>query len=113
VCECTSQGDAAPVFCYYVFGHDAPSPGALWQVAAGCTSTRPLRLLGDSDLMAKAMKEISTTLIPVFGTAGFAGHLLRTARGFRACDVRDKQIGVYPTADQGATALLELATDAA
>lgn len=44
---------------------------------------------------------------------GCVGRLLRTAKGFRACDANDKQIGVYETPDPGIAALLERATDAA
>jgi hypothetical protein len=36
--------------------------------------------------------------------------LLRTAKGFRACDANDKEIGCFATADAAAAALLELAT---
>ncbi len=52
-------------------------------------------------------------LIPVHGANGCAGHLLRTAKGFRAFDTHDKEIGLYPTPEAGVTALLELATAAA
>ncbi len=54
-----------------------------------------------------------TPLIPVHGAQGCAGHLLRSAKGFRAFDAHDKEIGVYPTPDAGVAALLELATAAA
>ncbi len=40
---------------------------------------------------------------------GCAGHF-RSARGFRAFDADDKEIGLYPTPDAGVAALLELAT---
>ncbi len=52
-------------------------------------------------------------LIPVHGAQGCAGHLLRTANGFRAFDSEEKEIGVYPTPEAGVAALLELATAAA
>jgi hypothetical protein len=32
---------------------------------------------------------------------GCVGHLLRTAKGFRACDANDKEIGTYPTPEAG------------
>jgi hypothetical protein len=51
--------------------------------------------------------------MPVFGVSGCCGHLLRTARGFRACDANDKEIGVFETPALGIAALLEAATDAA
>ena len=51
-----------------------------------------------------------TPLIPVHGAQGCAGHPIRSARGFRAFDPDDREIGVYPTPDLGAVALLELAT---
>jgi hypothetical protein len=58
--------------------------------------------------------EIPTkTLMPVFGVSGCCGHLLRTARGFRACDANDKLVGIYPTAGLGIIALLTAASDAA
>lgn len=51
--------------------------------------------------------EISTkTLMPVFDTTGCCGHLLRSARGFRAFDANDKEIGIYETAGLGLVALL-------
>jgi hypothetical protein len=53
------------------------------------------------------------TLMPVFNTSGCVGHILRTARGFRACDANDKEIGVFETPAAGIAALLEAATDAA
>jgi hypothetical protein len=57
--------------------------------------------------------EISTkTLMPVFDMSGCVGHILRTAKGFRACDSNDKEIGVFETPDLGIAALLEAATDA-
>ena len=47
--------------------------------------------------------DISTkTLMPVFHTTGCVGHLLRTAKGFRACDANDKQICIYQTPELGA-----------
>lgn len=57
------------------------------------------------------MKQIApeARLIPVFGTHGCVGHLLRSARGFRACDANDKEIGTYPNAELAAAALLERA----
>jgi hypothetical protein len=45
--------------------------------------------------------------MPVFNTTGGVGHILRTAKGFRACNANDKESGV------GIVALLEAATDAA
>ena len=42
---------------------------------------------------------------------GCVGHLLRSARGFRAFDANDKEIGVFETARLGLVALLERATD--
>jgi hypothetical protein len=52
-------------------------------------------------------------LIPVHSTSGCVGHLRRTARGFVAYDAKDKPIGVFASADEGAAALLakEVATD--
>ena len=49
------------------------------------------------------------TPVPVIGVHGCVGHLLRTARGLRALDNDGREIGYYPTPDEGARALLELA----
>ena len=58
-----------------------------------------------------AAAEVSTkTLAPVFDTTGCCGHLLRSAKGFRAFDHNDRQIGIYATAGDGLVALLERAT---
>jgi hypothetical protein len=58
------------------------------------------------------MKNESPILQPVFSTGGCAGHILRTAKGFRACDFNDKQIGVFETADRAAAAVLARAATA-
>jgi hypothetical protein len=61
----------------------------------------------------KIATEISTrALMLVHDTTGCVGHLLRSARGFRAFDSNDKQISIYATAGDGVVALLERATDA-
>jgi hypothetical protein len=52
-----------------------------------------------------------TTLTPVFGTAGCAGHLLRTARGYRAFDHEEKYIGNFEDIGSGTKALLEPTTE--
>ena len=62
------------------------------------------------------MEKIDTTTktpMPIFNTSGCVGHILRTAKGFRARDANDKKIGVYETAGLGIAALLERATEAA
>ena len=51
------------------------------------------------------------TLIPVHATDRCAGHLRRTYRGFVAYDCNDKPIGIFTNTDEGATALLALATN--
>jgi hypothetical protein len=51
-----------------------------------------------------------TPLIPIHSAHGFAGHILRTAKGFRAFDSDDREIGSFPNADIAAAALMELAT---
>jgi hypothetical protein len=62
----------------------------------------------------KTATEISTrVLVPVHDTTGCVGHLLRSARGFRAFDAMDKQIGIYATAGDGVVALLERSTGVA
>ncbi len=55
------------------------------------------------------MTPVYERLVPVFGEHGCAGFLLCTAKGFRAFDAYDKEIGLYPTPDAGVAALLELA----
>jgi hypothetical protein len=58
----------------------------------------------------KTVTEVSTRpLMPVFDTTGCCGHILRTARGFRACDRNDRQIGVFETPPLAIAALLEAA----
>jgi len=74
--------------------------GALWQVAVGCFRSRPLRILGSIRL--RNANENLKVLIPVHGEHGCVGHLLRSAKGFRACDVNDKEIGTFPTTDAAA-----------
>ena len=62
------------------------------------------------------MEKIETTtkaLMPVFNTTGCVGYLLRTAKGFRACDANYREIGVLETPALDVAALLEAATDAA
>ena len=41
---------------------------------------------------------------PVIGIDGCVGHLIRTARGVRALDANDKEIGTYATMDEAAAA---------
>jgi hypothetical protein len=58
------------------------------------------------------MEKIDTTtktLIPVHNASGCLGHLLRTAKGFRAFDRDNKEIGVCETASLGSVALLKRA----
>ncbi len=45
---------------------------------------------------------------PVIGSTGCVGHLIRTARGVRAFDATDKEVGTYATMGEAAAALLEL-----
>jgi hypothetical protein len=59
---------------------------------------QPLRLSGL--LSFYLMEKIDTTtktLMPVFNQTGCCGHILRTAKGFKACDANDKEIGVSET----------------
>jgi hypothetical protein len=46
-----------------------------------------------------------TPLIPIHSAHGCAGHILRTAKGFRAFDSDDREIGSYPNADLAVAAL--------
>jgi hypothetical protein len=48
------------------------------------------------------------TLTPVMGVHGCLGHLLHTARGWRAFDSNDKAIGTFPTQSDAAQAVLTL-----
>jgi hypothetical protein len=56
-----------------------------------------------------AASEVST-LMPIHNTTGCVGHVLRTAKGFRACDAFDKEIGTFESATLAAAALLDRAT---
>ena len=47
------------------------------------------------------------SFVPVIGSTGCVGHLIWTARGVRAFDAGDKEVGSYPTMDAAAAALLE------
>jgi hypothetical protein len=49
---------------------------------------------------------------PVIGINGCVGHLIWTARGVRAFDADDKEVGTYPTMDAAAAALLALSAGA-
>jgi hypothetical protein len=49
---------------------------------------------------------------PVIGSTGCVGHLIWTARGVRAFDADDKEIGTYASMDQAAAILLERAVTA-
>jgi hypothetical protein len=56
----------------------------------------------DAAQFMQSADEISTkTLMPVFNVSGCVGHILKTARGFRACDANDKKIGVFETPAAG------------
>jgi hypothetical protein len=46
-------------------------------------------------------------LVPVHGQAGCAGHLLRSAKGFRAFDADSKELGTFEDAALAAQALLD------
>ena len=46
------------------------------------------------------------TLIPVHGTHGCVGHLIRTAKGFKTYDAADRLVGVYDTANLAVAAIL-------
>ncbi len=59
--------------------------------------------------MKKANTESLRTLVPVQHTR-LCGHLLRSAKGFRAFDSDDREIGGYPTPDLVVAALLGLAS---
>jgi hypothetical protein len=60
--------------------------------------------------VASIEETLLDVLIPVHNTTGCVGHLLRSARGFRAFDSDDREIGSYPNADLAVAALLDLAT---
>jgi hypothetical protein len=55
--------------------------------------------------MKKSIDIVSKALVPVHGTHGCAGHLLRSARGFRAIDVQDREVGTYASSEAGIAAL--------
>jgi hypothetical protein len=67
----------------------------------------------DSSYLMEKIDTTTKTLTPVHNTSGCIGHLLRSAKGFRAFDRDDQEIGTYERAGLGLVALLERATDAA
>jgi len=46
---------------------------------------------------------------PVFSEHGCVGHVIRSVRGWTGYDSEDRKIGIYPTPDAAAQALLEAA----
>jgi hypothetical protein len=69
--------------------------------------TAPIRTL--SFYLMEKIDTTTKTLIPVHNASGCLGHLLRTAKGFRAFDRDNKEIGVCETASLGSVALLKRA----
>ena len=59
--------------------------------------------------MSSAGTRPEHSFAPVIGSTGCVGHLIWTARGVRAFDRDDREVGTYPTMDAAAAALLELA----
>ncbi len=45
---------------------------------------------------------------PVVSSTGCVGHLIWTARGVRAFDAQDAEIGTYASMDEAAAVLLEI-----
>jgi hypothetical protein len=82
-------------------------------VAVGCSGRgiRPLRFYRTSQNMRTSSAGFGPErhFAPVISEHGCAGHVLRTARGFRAFDADDKEVGTYATADIAVATLLELA----
>jgi hypothetical protein len=59
---------------------------------------------------AIAMKDFQlATLVPIMGEDGCRGHLLRSARGWRAYDAQDDLIGYFANQSEAVTALLNAA----
>ena len=56
------------------------------------------------------MSKPDCLLTPVFGEAGYCGHVLRCARGFRAFDANDKPIGLFESSNSATAALLAIPT---
>ena len=48
---------------------------------------------------------------PVIGSTGCVGHLIWTARGVRAFDADDKEVGTFASMDSAAAALFALVTE--
>jgi hypothetical protein len=48
------------------------------------------------------------TLMPVIGTHGCLGHLLNTAKGWKAYDANDKALGTFPDQSAAVSAVLTL-----
>jgi hypothetical protein len=49
---------------------------------------------------------MSRTLVPVMRQERCLGHLLHTCRGWRACDVDDRDLGYYETDASASAAVL-------
>jgi hypothetical protein len=49
------------------------------------------------------------TLTPVIDTHGCVGHLLNTAKGWKAYDADDRALGTFPTQSDAVSAVLTLA----
>jgi hypothetical protein len=53
--------------------------------------------------------EQTKTLMPVLGVHGCLGHLLNTAKGWKAYDADDKPLGIFPDQTAAVQAVLTLA----
>jgi hypothetical protein len=59
--------------------------------------------------MAANSPNLPKTLMPVIGTHGCLGHLLNTAKGWKAYDANDKALGTFPDQPAALSAVLILA----
>jgi hypothetical protein len=60
--------------------------------------------------MRHAMKDFQlATLVPIMGEGGCRGHLLRSARGWRAYDAGDDLVGYFANQSEAVAVLLSAA----
>jgi hypothetical protein len=52
-------------------------------------------------------KSLTKTLVPVMGQEGCLGHLLHTCKGWRACDLEDRELGTFTTEAAASAAVLQ------
>ena len=89
-----------------------PCEGALCQVARVGAKTGPgcaIKWTPQNMKASSAGARPEHSFAPVIGSTGCVGHLIWTARGVRAFDVDDKEVGTYSSMDAAAAVLQERA----